>query len=66
MIHNLKSYSTYALINDPSIKIGFKISCTDYFYKPHLPSLQKENHFDILAPEKETEELLDRTITGGK
>ena len=51
---------------DPaSVKTGYEISFTRYFYKPkHLRSLE-EIRADILALEKETEGLLGEILKGG-
>jgi type I restriction enzyme M protein len=52
---------------DPeSVKIGYEISFTRYFYKPQPLRSLEEIRADILALEKETEGLLDEIIGGGK
>ena len=48
-----------------SIKTGYEISFTRYFYKPQPLRTLEEIRTDILALEKETEGLLDE-IVGGK
>lgn len=51
---------------DPeSVKTGYEISFTRYFYKPQPLRTLEEIRADILALEKETEGLLDEII-GGK
>jgi type I restriction enzyme M protein len=51
---------------DPaSVKTGYEISCTRYFYKPQPMRTLEEIRADILAVEKETEGLLDEIIGGG-
>jgi len=54
-----------AWIDISSIKIGYEISFTRYFYKPQPLRSLKEIRADILALEKETEGLLEE-ILGGK
>jgi type I restriction enzyme M protein len=50
---------------DPaSVKVGHEISFTRYFYKPLPLRALHEIRADILALEKETEELLDEIIGG--
>jgi type I restriction enzyme M protein len=48
-----------------SIKIGYEISFTRYFYKPQPLRTLEEIRADILALEKETEGLLSEIIGGG-
>ena len=48
-----------------SVKIGYEISFTRYFYKPQPLRTLEEIHADILALEKETEGLLGEIIGGG-
>ena len=45
-----------------SIKIGYEISFTRYFYKPKLLRSLDEIRADIVALEKETEGLLSEII----
>lgn len=47
-----------------SVKIGYEISFTRYFYKPQRLRTLEEIRTDILALEKETEGLLDEIIGG--
>ena len=51
-----------------SLKIGYAISFTRYFYKPKPMRTLQEIRVDILALEEETGGLLDEilTITGNK
>jgi type I restriction enzyme M protein len=52
---------------DPeSVKTGYEISFTRYFYKPQPLRTLEEIRADILALEKETEGLLDEIIGGGQ
>jgi type I restriction enzyme M protein len=48
-----------------SVKIGYEISFTRYFYKPQPLRSLEEIRADILALEKETEGLLDEIIGKG-
>ena len=48
-----------------SVKIGYEISFTRYFYKPQPMRTLEEIRADILALEKETEGLLDEILGGG-
>jgi len=51
---------------DPeSVKTGYEISFTRYFYKPQPLRTLEEIRADILALEKETEGLLDELLDGG-
>ncbi|MCX6998272.1 MAG: class I SAM-dependent DNA methyltransferase, partial [Kiritimatiellaeota bacterium] len=51
---------------DPaSVKIGYEVSFTRYFYKPQPLRTLAEIRADILALEKETEGLLGEIIGGG-
>jgi type I restriction enzyme M protein len=54
-----------AWIDTSSIKIGYEISFTRYFYRPQPLRSLEDIRADILALEKETEGLLDE-ILGGK
>jgi type I restriction enzyme M protein len=47
-----------------SVKIGYEISFTRYFYKPKPLRTLEEIRADILALEKETEGLLDEIVGG--
>ena len=50
---------------ESSVKIGYEISFTRYFYKPQPMRSLEEIRADILALEKETEGLLAEIIGGG-
>jgi type I restriction enzyme M protein len=54
-----------AWIDENSIKTGYEISFTRYFYKPQPLRSLEEIRADILALEKETEGLLDEIIGRG-
>jgi type I restriction enzyme M protein len=58
-------HATDAWYNPESIKTGYEISFTRYFYKPQPLRTLEEIRADILALEKETEGLLGE-IVGGK
>lgn len=49
-----------------SIKIGYEISFTRYFYKPQPMRTLDEIRTDILNLEKETDGLLDEILDGGE
>jgi len=49
-----------------SVKTGYEVSFTRYFYKPQPLRTLEEIRADILALEKETEGLLSEIIGGGK
>jgi type I restriction enzyme M protein len=49
-----------------SVKTGYEISFTRYFYKPQPLRTLEEIRADILALEKETEGLLGEIIGGGR
>ena len=49
-----------------SVKIGYEISFTRYFYKPEPLRPLEEIRADILALERETEGLLDEIIGGSR
>ena len=52
---------------DPaSVKTGYEISFTRYFYKPQPLRSLEEIRADILALEKETEGLLEEILKGGQ
>lgn len=55
-----------AWIDENSIKTGYEISFTRYFYKPQPLRSLEEIRADILALEKETEGLLDEIIGRGE
>jgi type I restriction enzyme M protein len=54
-----------AWYNPDSIKTGYEISFTRYFYKPLPLRTLEEIRADILALEKETEGLLGEIVGGG-
>ena len=55
-------YAPDAWYQPDSVKIGYEISFTRYFYKPQPMRTLDEIRTDILALEKETEGLLDEII----
>ncbi len=59
-------YAPDAWYDPDSVKIGYEISFTRYFYKPQPLRTLEEIRADILALEKETEGLLDELIGGGR
>jgi type I restriction enzyme M protein len=59
-------YAVDAWIDESSIKTGYEISFTRYFYKPQPLRSLEEIRADILALEKETDGLLDEIIGGSK
>ena len=58
-------YATDAWYQPGSVRIGYEISFTRYFYKPKPMRSLEEIRADILALEKETAGMLDEII-GGK
>jgi type I restriction enzyme M protein len=59
-------YTPDAWINESSIKIGYEISFTRYYYKPQPLRNLEEIRSDIIALEKDTEGLLEEIIGGTK
>lgn len=57
-------YAPDAWYQPDSVKIGYEISFTRYFYKPQPMRTLDEIRADILALEKETEGLLDEIVGG--
>ncbi len=57
-------YAADAWYDPASVRIGYEISFTRYFYKPQPRRSLDEIRADILALEKETEGLLDEIIGG--
>jgi len=57
-------YVADAWYTQDSVKIGYEISFTRYFYKPKPMRTLEEIRADIVAVEKETEGLLDEIIRG--
>ena len=55
-----------AWIDESSVKTGYEISFTRYFYKPQPLRTLEEIRADILALERETEGLLSEIVGGGK
>jgi type I restriction enzyme M protein len=58
-------HATDAWIDESSVKVGYEISFTRYFYKPQPMRSLEEIRADILALEKETDGLLAEIIGGG-
>ena len=58
-------YASDAWYQSDSVKVGYEISFTRYFYKPQPMRTLAEIRADILALEKETEGLLDDILKGG-
>ena len=57
-------YASDAWYQADTVKIGYEISFTRYFYKPKPMRTLEEIRADILTVEKETEGLLDEIIGG--
>ena len=57
-------YTDDAWYQPDSVRIGYEISFTKYFYKPKPMRSLKEIRADILALEKETEGLLEEIVGG--
>ena len=57
-------YAPDAWFDESSVKIGYEISFTRYFYKPQPLRSLEEIRADILALEKETEGLLSEIVGG--
>ncbi|MCG8603850.1 SAM-dependent methyltransferase, partial [bacterium] len=55
-------HASDAWYQSDSVKVGYEISFTRYFYKPQPMRTLEEIRADILALEKETEGLLDEII----
>ena len=58
-------YAPDAWYEPDTVKIGYEISFTRYFYKPQPMRTLQEIRADILALEKETEGLLGDILRGG-
>jgi len=58
-------YAADSWYDPASVKIGYEISFTRYFYKPKPLRTLEEIRIEILALEKETEGLLSEIIGGG-
>ena len=59
-------YAADAWYQPDSVRIGYEISFTRYFYKPKPMRSLEEIRADLLALEKETEGLLGEIINGGR
>ena len=59
-------YAPDAWYNESSVKIGYEISFTRYFYKPQPMRSLEEIRADILKVRAESEGLLDEIIGGGQ
>ena len=55
-------YAADAWYVEDSVKIGYEISFTRYFYKPQPMRTLEEIRADILALEGETERLLENIV----
>ena len=58
------TYATDAWYQLDSVKVGYEISFTRYFYKPQPMRTPEEIRADILVVERETEGLLDEIVGG--
>jgi len=58
-------YTPDAWIDESRTKIGYEVSFTRHFYKPQPLRTLAEISADILALEKETEDLLGEIVKGG-
>jgi type I restriction enzyme M protein len=58
-------YTPDAWIKEEATKVGYEISFTRHFYKPHPLRTLEEISADILAIEKEAEGVLDGLLKGG-
>ena len=59
-------YAENAWFDDSQTKIGYEISFTRHFYKPQPLRTLDQIRADIVALEKETENLLAEIVKGGK
>ena len=59
-------YATDAWYQADSVKTGYELSFTRYFYKPKPMRSLAEIRVDILALEKETEGLLEEILGHGE
>jgi len=59
-------YAADAWYDPASVKTGYEVSFTRYFYKPQSMRTLEEIRADILALEKETEGLLGEIVGGGE
>ena len=58
-------YAADAWYQPDSVKVGYEISFTRYFYKPQPMRTLEEIRADILALERETKGLLEDVLAGG-
>ena len=58
-------YAVDAWYDPSSVKTGYEVSFTRYFYKPQPLRTLAEIRADILALEQETDGLLDEILGGG-
>lgn len=58
-------YAPDAWVEPASVRIGYEISFTRYFYKPQPLRTLAEIHADILGLERETEGLLGQILAAG-
>ena len=59
-------HATDAWYDPASVKTGYEVSFTRYFYKPQPLRSPEEIRADILALERETEGLLGEIVSGDK
>ena len=59
-------YAADAWYRSDTVKVGYEISFTRYFYKPQPLRSLEEIRGDILALERETEGLMDEIIGNRK
>ena len=60
--HDVLPYTADAWYQPDSVKVGYEISFTRYFYKPKPMRTLAEIRADILALEQETEGLIEEII----
>ena len=60
------THAADAWYDTASVKVGYEISFTRYFYKPQPLRPLAEISADILAVERETEGLLAEIVGGGR
>ena len=65
LLREVLPYAANAWYASASVKTGYEISFTRYFYKPQPMRTLEEIRADILTLEKETEGLLGEIIGGG-
>ena len=64
--HEVLPYASDAWYQPDSVKIGYEISFTRYFYKPQPMRTLAKIRADILALDQETEGLLDEILGGSR